>query len=123
MPGFFAHTMRPALLAASRADGLRRTVEHSPVSRRVVRRFVPGDTLDDVLDSVAVLRDSGRHISIDYLAENVTDVIIRTDLEGLHEYVSPASFTVLGYRPEELVGTMMHDIVHPEAGPEITASI
>jgi len=73
MAGFFAHTMRPALLAASRADGLRRTVEHSSLSRRVVRRFVPGDTLDDVLDIVAVLRDSGRFISIDYLGENVTD--------------------------------------------------
>ncbi len=73
MAGFFAHTMRPALLAASRADGLRRTVEHSSLSRRVVRRFVPGDALDDVLDSVAVLRDSGRFISIDYLGENVTD--------------------------------------------------
>ncbi|MGB9222976.1 proline dehydrogenase family protein [Mycobacterium sp.] len=73
MPGFFAHTMRPALLAASRADGLRRTVEHSSLSRRVVRRFVPGDALDDVLDSVAALRDSGRFISIDYLGENVTD--------------------------------------------------
>ncbi|MGO9507644.1 MAG: proline dehydrogenase family protein [Mycobacterium sp.] len=73
MAGFFAHTMRPALLAASRADGLRRSVEHSSLSRRVVRRFVPGDALGDVLDTVAVLRDSGRFISIDYLGENVTD--------------------------------------------------
>jgi proline dehydrogenase len=73
MAGFFAHTMRPALLAASRADGLRRTVEHSSLSRRVVRRFVPGDALGDVLDSVAALRDSGRFISIDYLGENVTE--------------------------------------------------
>jgi PAS domain S-box-containing protein len=40
------------------------------------------------------------------LAENVTDVIMRTDLDGRHQYVSPASLAVLGYRPDELVGTL-----------------
>jgi proline dehydrogenase len=73
MAGVFAHTVRPAMLAASRADRLRRTVERSPVTRKVVRRFVPADTLDSVLDIVAALRDSGRYVSIDYLGENVTD--------------------------------------------------
>ncbi|MBW0018703.1 MAG: proline dehydrogenase family protein [Mycobacterium sp.] len=73
MAGLFAHTVRPAMLAASRADGLRRAVEHSSVTRRVVRRFVPGDTLDSVLDIVGALRDSGRYVSVDYLGENVTD--------------------------------------------------
>jgi proline dehydrogenase len=73
MAGVFAHTVRPAMLAASRSDRLRRTAERSPITRRVVRRFVAGDTVDDVLDAVAALRDSGRHVSIDYLGENVTD--------------------------------------------------
>ena len=73
MAGVFAHTVRPAMLAAGRADGLRRVVERSPVTRRVVRRFVPGDDLDAVLNIVAALRDSGRYVSIDYLGENVTD--------------------------------------------------
>jgi proline dehydrogenase len=73
MAGVFAHTVRPAMLAASRADRLRRTVERSPVTRKVVRRFVPGDTLDSVLGVIAALRDSGRYVSIDYLGENVTD--------------------------------------------------
>jgi len=74
MAGVFAHTLRPAMLAAGRADGLRRAVERSPLTRRVVRRFVPGDTLGGVLDVVAALRDSERCLSIDYLGENVTDV-------------------------------------------------
>jgi len=73
MAGLYAHTVRPAMLAAGRADRLRRTVERSPITRRVVRRFVPGDTLDSVMDIVAALRDSGRYVSIDYLGENVTD--------------------------------------------------
>jgi proline dehydrogenase len=94
MAGVFAHTVRPAMLAASRADRLRRTVERSPVTRRVVRRFVPGDSIEDVLDAVAALRDSGRYVSIDYLGENVTsaddaDVAVRTyvDLiDGLGQF-------------------------------------
>ncbi|AYE97273.1 proline dehydrogenase [Mycobacterium paragordonae] len=73
MAGVFAHTLRPAMLAASRADGLRRAVERSALTRRVVRRFVPGDTLGGVLEVVAALRDSGRFISIDCLGENVVD--------------------------------------------------
>ncbi len=73
MAGWFAHTVRPAMLAASSSDRLRRIVERWPLTRGAVRRFVPGDTLDDVLDSVTTLRDSGRYLSIDYLGENVTD--------------------------------------------------
>jgi PAS domain S-box-containing protein len=48
------------------------------------------------------------------LAENVTDVIIRTDLTGRHQYVSPASLAVLGYRPDELVGATRQSYLTPE---------
>ena len=74
MSGLFTKTLRPAILSASRSDGLRRTAERLPVTRKVVHRFVPGATLDRVLDSVVALRDSERLVSIDYLGEDVTDV-------------------------------------------------
>ena len=74
MAGLFANTVRPAILAASRWEGLRRAAERMPVTREVAARFVPGETLDAVLDSVAVLRDSARYVSVDYLGEDVTDV-------------------------------------------------
>jgi proline dehydrogenase len=74
MAGLFATTVRPAILAASRSERLRRAAEQMPVTRKVVRRFVPGETLDAVLDSVAALRKSGRYVSIDYLGEDTTDV-------------------------------------------------
>jgi proline dehydrogenase len=73
-PGLFAKTVRPAILAASRSDGVRRTAERLPVTSRVVHRFVPGETVECVLDSIVALRDSGRLVSIDYLGEDVTDV-------------------------------------------------
>lgn len=49
------------------------------------------------------------------LAANVTDVIARTTLAGEYEYVSPAALPVLGYRPEELIGTSRWDITDPHA--------
>lgn len=73
MAGLFATTLRPAIMAAARREGLRRTAERLPVTRRVVRRFVPGETIDSALNSVVSLRGSGRFVSIDYLGEDVTD--------------------------------------------------
>ena len=57
MAGLFAHTLRPAIMAASRREGLRRAAERLPVTRRVVHRFVPGESIESALDSVAALRD------------------------------------------------------------------
>jgi proline dehydrogenase len=71
--GLFQQVARPAILAAARSDGLRRTAERLPVTRDVVHRFVPGETSADVLSSVAMLRDSRRYVSIDYLGEDVAD--------------------------------------------------
>ncbi|OBG40199.1 proline dehydrogenase family protein [Mycobacterium sp. E3198] len=74
MAGLFIHTVRPAIMAASRWEALRRAAERMPVTRKVVARFVPGETIDSVLDSVGALRDSGRFVSVDYLGEDVADV-------------------------------------------------
>ena len=74
MAELFHRVARPAILAASRSDGLRRTAERLPVTRDVVHRFVPGETVDDALDSVAQLRDTGRMVSIDYLGEDTTEI-------------------------------------------------
>ncbi|OBH17611.1 proline dehydrogenase family protein [Mycobacterium sp. E3247] len=73
MTGVFASTLRPAIMAASRRPGLRRAAEGLPIARRVVHRFVPGETIDSALGSVAALRGSGRCVSLDYLGEDVTD--------------------------------------------------
>ncbi|MCC0809020.1 PAS domain S-box protein [Methylobacterium sp. W2] len=48
------------------------------------------------------------------LAENATDITIWSDLSTCRRYVSPAVTTILGYAPEELIGTKPLDFVHPE---------
>lgn len=72
--GLFQRVARPAILAAARRDGLRRTAERLPLTREVVHRFVPGETTLDALGAVTQLRDSRRLASIDHLGEDVADV-------------------------------------------------
>ncbi len=50
------------------------------------------------------------------LTENITDFIGRTDLNGVYQYASPSVFTVLGYRPEELIGMKIQDLLDAETG-------
>src|SRR5260370_33433273 len=45
---------------------------------------------------------------------HASDHIIVNDLDGLLTYVSPSASTVLGYQPEDLVGTQARDLIHPD---------
>jgi proline dehydrogenase len=62
-----------ALLAAARRPGLRRVVTGTPVTRRVVDRFVAGETLPEALDAVRALTADGLAVTLDHLGEDVTD--------------------------------------------------
>jgi len=53
------------------------------------------------------------------LAENSSDMISRHDADGVFRYVSPACRAILGYDPEELIGTPVTPLVHPEDAAEI----
>jgi PAS domain S-box-containing protein len=48
------------------------------------------------------------------LAEYSTDMIVRAGLDGVRQYVSPACRRLLGYEPEELIGTRASDFIHPD---------
>ncbi|MDB9313491.1 PAS domain S-box protein [Spirulina sp. CS-785/01] len=47
-------------------------------------------------------------------ADNSTDLLLRTTLEGVCLYVSPACQSMLGYSPEELLGQPFTHWIHPE---------
>jgi PAS domain S-box-containing protein len=53
------------------------------------------------------------------LAETSTDMISRHDPKGSYIYVSPASFFLLGFEPEELVGRSAYEFFHPEDIPAV----
>ncbi|KQQ18592.1 Diguanylate cyclase [Methylorubrum extorquens] len=48
------------------------------------------------------------------LADNSSDLIIRSDLDGTRRYVSPAVSRLLGYEARELLGTHPLASVHPD---------
>ncbi|MEO7060325.1 MAG: proline dehydrogenase family protein [Lapillicoccus sp.] len=66
--------LRNFLLQLAKSTTVRDTVEQAPVSRGVVRRFVPGATTPDGVRAVGELRATHRMATIDYLGEDTTDL-------------------------------------------------
>ena len=48
------------------------------------------------------------------IAENATDIVSRTSVDGRLVYLSPSLRDVLGYEPDELVGRSMVSFLHPD---------
>jgi len=64
--------LRSILLELSRSPRMARFVMHNGTSRRMARRFVPGELLDDAVAAVRELNTRGFPCSIDCLGESVT---------------------------------------------------
>ncbi len=64
-------TSRATFLWASRRRALGRLATAIPLTRRMVRRFVPGDSLTDALASLEALQAQGMHWTVDVLGESV----------------------------------------------------
>ncbi|TWP47735.1 proline dehydrogenase [Lentzea tibetensis] len=62
--------LRALIMAAARNEAVRSLVASAPISRDVVRRFVAGETTQD---AVAVTRELGLPVTLDYLGEDTTD--------------------------------------------------
>ncbi|GAA2010343.1 diguanylate cyclase [Nakamurella flavida] len=65
------------------------------------------------------LRDSERKYRL--LAESSSDMVTWQALDSTFLWVSPASRAVLGYVPDELIGTPALDLVHPDDMPLVDA--
>jgi proline dehydrogenase len=61
------------MLYLARQDGIRTFVSHNPAARRVARRFVAGEALDDAMGVALALNRQGISVSLDHLGENVFD--------------------------------------------------
>jgi PAS domain S-box-containing protein len=98
-------------------DGSTRTVavqgmaEHAP-DGEVVGLF---GVIQDVSTQIAAeraIRESEQQYRL--LADNATDVILRTGDDGFVLYISPSCAELSGYRPDELVGRHCGEFIHPD---------
>ncbi len=67
--------MRDVLLALSTNALMHRLVVGFPLSRRVARRFVAGETLDEAIQVVKKLNAQGLKVTFDLLGESVTSEV------------------------------------------------
>jgi proline dehydrogenase len=63
--------LRSLLLKLSDSPGFRRWVTSDSLTRRMARRFVAGETLDEAIAAARVCNTAGMLTSLDYLGENV----------------------------------------------------
>ncbi len=66
--------MRSVLLKASQSRWLAQRLPSYPFARRAVRRFMPGESVDDALRECAVLQSQGIGTVITRLGENITEL-------------------------------------------------
>lgn len=64
--------LRRLFLALSRSQGLREFVVRFPIARRISRRFVAGETLEEAIEAVRGLNRKGLLATIDHLGESIT---------------------------------------------------
>ncbi|MET8829661.1 proline dehydrogenase family protein [Streptomyces sp. NPDC004610] len=62
----------PVILAASRSDRMRRLISAAPVTKQVVDRFIPGESVDDIVPIVERLTGQGLELTMDVVGEDIT---------------------------------------------------
>ncbi|MEU1463636.1 proline dehydrogenase family protein [Streptomyces sp. NPDC005727] len=62
----------PVILAASRSDRMRRLISAAPVTKQVVDRFIPGETVTDIVPIIGDLAARGLELTMDVVGEDIT---------------------------------------------------
>jgi proline dehydrogenase len=68
-----ATMLKEAMLTLARQQSIKGFVTHNPVGRKVARRFVAGERLDEALAVARTLNGRDISVSLDHLGENVND--------------------------------------------------
>ncbi|MEU9049728.1 proline dehydrogenase family protein [Streptomyces sp. NPDC048384] len=62
----------PVILAASRSDRMRRLISAAPVTKQVVDRFIPGETVHEIVPIIEELTGNGLELTMDVVGEDIT---------------------------------------------------
>jgi proline dehydrogenase len=89
--------LREALLQAAQSRQVRDLVETAPISRSVVRRYVPGAAVEDAVAACRDLVGEGLTTTLDHLGEDTTDIAqaraVRDAYRAVLEALSDAGLT------------------------------
>ncbi|RSM73121.1 hypothetical protein DMB66_03505 [Actinoplanes sp. ATCC 53533] len=84
----------------------------------LVTTVVLGRQITSFVDNAVLLRRLGEQESrFRSLIEHSSDLTVITDRQGRMIFTSPAVTRMLGYAPEELLGSALRDLLHPEDPP------
>jgi proline dehydrogenase len=64
---------RSLFVSLSKTPWAQGAITGTPVSRRLARRFVAGEAIDDAIDAIRALNTGGINATLDYLGESVSD--------------------------------------------------
>jgi proline dehydrogenase len=69
----FDSVLRPTIIAAARSERIKQASQRWSTTEKVQRRFVPGESLDNVLTAIRRELDDGLAVTIDFLGEDTVD--------------------------------------------------
>ncbi len=99
---------------ALRKDGSLATLEvYATVTTLDHRPAIVGNVLDVTAEREARQLAAQEH-QFRLLAENTSDIVWHVDADGRVMWVSPAVQDILGWRPEDLLGTIGVELAHPD---------
>ena len=87
----------------------------------------------DVVGTIGSLRDiterqeqalalAARERELRLVTTHSVDMIVRTGMDRIRRYVSPASRTLLGFEPEEMINQAPYEGIHPDDVADVDAS-
>lgn len=69
----FDSVLRPVILKAAASERIKDTSQRLAVTERVVNRFVPGESIEDVTSAIGRSLREGLSVTVDHLGEDTTD--------------------------------------------------
>lgn len=112
--------LREPILALSRSDRVRDSLLRAPMTRRIVERYVPGETTEDAVRVARALVDDGLHVTLDHLGEGTVEVgQARATVDAYLDLLAALADEGLARRAEVSVKLTALGLALPDEGPRL----